>query len=71
VRRGGRLWMVDFADGRESHIWDEIPRYFTTRRAAQEWCDADHEWWGFDAGDMFVVRPAPDDILYRDVVWET
>lgn len=62
--------MVDFADGRESHMWDEVGRYFLTRRAAQDWCDQDHEWYGYPPDTEFVVKPAPDDITIRDIVWD-
>lgn len=59
---------------REPAHYDELPWYFTTRRAAQEWVDDREGWkaigeWPWCDGDSLTVAPAPDDVRYDDVEW--
>jgi hypothetical protein len=72
MRSGKRLWMVTFADGRDTSVHEEIPQYFRTRKAAQAWVDEPDtlEWLGYNADDALVVQPAPDDIREDDIVWD-
>jgi len=60
--------MATFTE-RDPALYDELPYYFKTRRAAQEWADWQNETddWG---DETIVVRPAPDDVTVRDIDWD-
>lgn len=72
MRRGGLLWEVTFRD-RSAELYDELPVYFKTRRAAQHWADeltTNPYGHGYAEGDVFIARPAPDDVTVRDIEWD-
>lgn len=71
MRSGRRLWMVTLKD-REPSPYEELPVYFKTRTAADDWAtwlnqNRNTDAWSWREDDVMVARHAPDDVRYDDV----
>ena len=69
-RRTDRLWMVTWAEGRPPWYYENVPSYFTTRKAAKAYRDAEEADPDYD-GPPLIFKECDDGVTYDDIAWHT